>query len=396
MLRFSFLISILLLFAINLPTFGQRASSDKTNYSYFRKPLTKTPEANRSYSVSVNIPFAESYFAEMAAFDEANKKADEEYEVDRKAADEEYAAALEAYNDQGAGAKILSGILLDDDGKPEKRYVERRYIPEPQIRNDIPSDGELMSGIDLQGFNKVNSGGYTIAITMPNYIVIEKEAASNEKWYKTATIKIPMDVRVTDQNGQQVMQISSQLADNVLTYSTQKMDRPSYDQFMNTGGYSSWLDAQKMTARNLIMADISNQLNSELGYGWNERIDPIYTAKGKKLDYSALDKASLQAQQGLQELSINEDNAKGKLTEAIATWNEELGALDLVDKKARVNNKVGAGIYINLALIHIILEDFDKADEYLNTVQGNDAFKGGDQREAEDLRNFLNEQRRRA
>ena len=46
----------------------------------------------------------------------------------------------------------------------------------------------------------------------------------------------------------------------------------------------------------------------------------------------------------------------GKLNEAIVVWNKSLEELDLADKKARINNKIRATLYINLGLAYTLIK----------------------------------------
>ena len=84
------------------------------------------------------------------------------------------------------------------------------------------------------------------------------------------------------------------------------------------------------------------------------------------------------------------------MNSAIVVWNKALEELDLADKKARINNKIGAALYINLGLAYTLINEFDNADRALSTVQSNKSFKGGDIKEAASVRKFMSDQRIRA
>jgi|GEM_PF-977480 hypothetical protein len=323
------------------------------------------------------------------------KAEQEEYETDRRAAEDEYAAALEGYNSQSAGAKVLTGVMLGDDGKPQKRHVTKRFVKKPMVRNDIPSESEIAAGLVWDGFMKTDNSNYKVMMTMPNYSVTFKDQAVSEKQYRSATISVPIDMKVTDPSGKVVFQMSFAAPQYQRTYKSDKMASPQFSEFINGSGYNSWLDQRKMDARQAVYTAMSSELNSQMGYGWVDRTDPVYTGKDKKQDYSAQESAQLKATQGLKDLSISEESAKVKLGEAMEVWISELKDENLGDKKARINNKVAAGLYINAALVNILLGDHAKADELLNIVQGNDAFKGGDQKESEAVRVFLDDERRR-
>ena len=146
----------------------------------------------------------------------------------------------------------------------------------------------------------------------------------------------------------------------------------------------------------MLINDVNTDLNNQFGYSWIKKRSKIYSAKGKKYFYDDLDKAVVSFHNGLKDLKVNQDVAAGKLNSAIVVWNKALEELDLADKKARINNKIGAALYINLGLAYTLINEFDNADRALSTVQSNKSFKGGDIKEAASVRKFMSDQRIRA
>ena len=95
-------------------------------------------------------------------------------------------------------------------------------------------------------------------------------------------------------------------------------------------------------------------------------------------------------------LLVNQGLTAVKWSSAIVVWNKALEELDLTDKKARINNKIGAALYINFCLAYRLINEFNNADRVLSTVQSNKSFKWGDIKEAEAVRKFMSDQRIRA
>ena len=146
----------------------------------------------------------------------------------------------------------------------------------------------------------------------------------------------------------------------------------------------------------MLINDVNTDLNNQFGYSWIKKRSKIYSAKGKKYFNDDLDKAVVSFENGLKALKVNQGLAAVKWSSAIVVWNKALEELDLTDKKARINNKIGEALYINLCLAYTLINEFNNADRVLSTVQSNKSFKWGDIKEAEAVRKFMSDQRIRA
>lgn len=76
----------------------------------------------------------------------------------------------------------------------------------------------------------------------------------------------------------------------------------------------------------------------------------FYSAKGKKMDYSDLDKAQTSAIKAFGEMNHKQITTIGSKTldEAVKVWEAYAAQANFDDKKAKVNKKVAAGLYNNL------------------------------------------------
>jgi hypothetical protein len=63
---------------------------------------------------------------------------------------------------------------------------------------------------------------------------------------------------------------------------------------------------------------------------------------------------------------VDKSNAKENISKAINIWLDQLAQSDLSDNKSRINKKSTALLYANLAEAYLWVDEFDKADLYIN------------------------------
>lgn len=59
------------------------------------------------------------------------------------------------------------------------------------------------------------------------------------------------------------------------------------------------------------------------------------------------------------------EKRKETINKAIAIWEKALSEADFKNKKARIDQKVGRHLYFNLSLAYLLIDNFDKAQQYL-------------------------------
>lgn len=85
----------------------------------------------------------------------------------------------------------------------------------------------------------------------------------------------------------------------------------------------------------------------------------LATAKSGKHDYSDLDQAKEKATQAI------ESGDYAQLTNPINTWEQQLSQANITDKKARINLKVCNMLHGNLAIAHMLQENWEKAWDHV-------------------------------
>ena len=388
--------------------FAQKASGTNVDYEYYRLPLQKVAE--KKYHFSVEIGYVKDYEADMAFYEEAHAA----YDMVKKELNDAYDKALEDYNNQSTGDKIAQRILLSDDGKPikptNKNYADRlnsqykHFLgPAPYYnlvspeRSDIPTNSDMTSAIKLNGFTKSTSDGLKIVLDATDFSETSETRklgeAPNETKETNFTVSCEVMVSIVNSQGEEVY---ANTYAKTLKYKSAKKKLADWSKYERSSAYKNLPNTKKKSLITMLVKDVNTDLNNQFGYSWIKKRSKIYSAKGKKYFYDDLDKAVVSFQNGLKDLKVNQDVAAGKLNSAIVVWNKALEELDLADKKARINNKIGAALYINLGLAYTLINEFDNADRALSTVQSNKSFKGGDIKEAASVRKFMSDQRIRA
>ena len=388
--------------------FAQKASGTNVDYEYYRLPLQKVAE--KKYHFSVEIGYVKDYEADMAFYEEAHAA----YDIVKKELNDTYEKALEDYNKQSTGNKLVQQILLSDDGKPikptNKDYADRlnsqykHFLgPAPYYnlvspeRSDIPTNSEMTSAIKLDGFTKSTADGLKIVLNASDFTETSETRklgeAPNETKETNFTVSCEVMVSIVNSLGEEVYANSYA---KTLKYKSAKKKLAEWSKYERSSAYKNLPNTKKKSLITMLINDVNTDLNNQFGYSWIKKRSKIYSAKGKKYFYDDLDKAVVSFQNGLKDLKVNQGIAAVKLNSAIVVWNKALEELDLADKKARINNKIGAALYINLGLAYTLINEFDNADRALSTVQSNKSFKGGDIKEAASVRKFMSDQRIRA
>ena len=400
--------SILSCILITGSLFAQKASGTNVDYEYYRLPLQKVTE--KKYHFSVEIGYVKDYESDMAFYEEAHAA----YDMVKKELNDAYDKALEDYNNQSTGDKLAQRILLSDDGKPikptNKDYADRlnsqykHFLgPAPYYnlvspeRSDIPTNSEMTSAIKLDGFTKSTADGLKIVLDASDFTETSETRklgeAPNETKETSFTVSCEVMVSIVNSLGEEVYANSYA---KTLKYKSAKKKLAEWSKYERSSAYKNLPNTKKKSLITMLINDVNTDLNNQFGYSWIKKRSKIYSAKGKKYFYDDLDKAVVSFQNGLKDLKVNQGIAAAKLNSAIVVWNKALEELDLADKKARINNKIGAALYINLGLAYTLINEFNNADRALSTVQSNTSFKGGDIKEAEAVRKFMSDQRIRA
>ncbi len=132
------------------------------------------------------------------------------------------------------------------------------------------------------------------------------------------------------------------------------------------------LRRQKGAVRLASLKAANALINDKCGYPKRTRSTEIYTVKKHKgHDYSDLIDAYTNVKSGYDLLfkDVDRKSAIAKIENGIEIWEDALEETNPFDNKDRVNKKVTALLYANLAEAYMWINDFDAADNYLQKAK---------------------------
>lgn len=270
----------------------------------------------------------------------------------------------------------------------------KEELDEPILTSDI-SEGIIDAAIRLEGFSK-GEGGAVVKIDFEGLknASVEKKvtgtgAATKYEFYAkyempaSVTIEVPGQGIIVNENinlGQR-----SKLIDKFDSeYSFQYWRIDNYNQYWKT------LQEQEI---NSILVTINNIINDKCGFPSKQYATEIYTVKKHKgQNYNDLIDAYTKAKSGYDLIykDISKSEAKSKLKQACSIWEKALQESDMNDSKARINDKVTALIYVNLAEAYMWMDDWSTADNYIQKAKIISVAAGKYKREAEDVESIMN------
>ena len=152
----------------------------------------------------------------------------------------------------------------------------------------------------------------------------------------------------------------------------------------------------ELYARNAALLETNNYLNNRFGYVNKSRATEIYSVKSfKNYDYTDVTQAYSLAVQALQIVGVerDRDGAMKRLDGAIDAIKMILEESNFSDKKARINTKVTAMLYCNLAELLVWQGEYDKADATVNIALN--SREGKAKRHCKGVTGFYADQRKR-
>ncbi|CAG5078881.1 hypothetical protein [Parvicella tangerina] len=373
---------------------AQNVQDQKIAFNYIQLPSDPI-KGPKVYSVELNH---DKYLA-------ANEDSLEAYEAKIMLAESQLVTWIEQKR------KIDQAYLLEMDkwqktvnaGTPTAQPVKPPYpemptlkeeLEEPILTTDI-SEGIVDGAIQLEGFTK-GDGGAVIKIEfegLKNATVEQKVTGTGAAMKYEFYAKYEMPVSVTVEVPGQGIIINENVNHGQKSQLINKYDSEYGFQYWRIDNYNDYWVTLQQQELNSILATINNMINDKCGFPTKSYATEIYTIKKHKgHNYNDLIDAYTKAKSGYDLIykDISKSDAIAKLKKACAIWEKALAESDLNDNKARINDKVTALIYVNLAEAYMWMNEWSQADNYIQKAQMINTAAGKYKRESEDVEQFMN------
>lgn len=362
---------LLPVFLLTLSTlnYGQNVQDQSLTFRYTQLPSTPFEKNVSTYSVVINADAVtkanddsiNAYNAKVAAWETSYDK----WITEKEKIDKAHLLNMANY-EKAVNAGNAAAPVPVKPPYPVQPFKED--IPLPILNEDLPND-LIENTISIDGYVKGDNGAI-VTIEVLGFqdakINMKKTGTGPATKYEyTSTAKYPIHVTVSTPGQGVVLDktVGDALqTDKLKTYNS----KYEYDYWAldNLGDY--WKQRQKnIFAANL--NSINSMINEQFGFPVKTRSTEIYTVKKHKdHDYSDLIDAYSNAKSGYDMVinDVDHSSAKAKISRAIRIWEDALEESNPGDNKARINDKVTALIYENLAEAYMWINDFQQAETY--------------------------------
>lgn len=362
------LLSILLL-TLSTLYYGQNVQDQKITFRYTQLPSTPFEKSVSTYSVIINADAVtkanddsiNAYNAKVSLW-ETNY---DQWITEKQKIDKAFLLEMANY-EKAVNAGNAAAPVPVKPPYPAQPFKED--IPLPILNEDLPND-LIENTIVIDGYVKGDNGA-VVTIEVLGFqdakINVKKTGTGpTTKYEYSSTAKYPIHVTVSTP-GQGVV-LDKTVGDAIQTDKLKTYNsKYEYDYWALDNLENYWKQRQKnIFAANL--NSINNMINEQFGFPVKTRGTEIFTVKKHKgHDYSDLIEAYSFAKSGY-DLIINDidhKGAKAKINKAIKLWETALEESYPNDNKARINDKVTALIFANLAEAYMWINNFQTAETY--------------------------------
>ena len=362
-------LNLLLVFACG-STFAQNVQDQKVTFQYIQLPLKPLDKSISSYKLDINTELNEKN--NQDSLDVYNSKLMlwqanfDTWLQSKKTIDKAFLLDLAKY-EKAVNAGNTTAVYPTRPPYPKQPIKEE--IPMPILTEDVASN-VVESAIKLEGYSK-GDGGATVKVELmgfKNAKVVEKKTGTGAttKYVYTSECKYPIKVSVS--TASQGVVFTQIIGDQISkeTFKTKYDSKYDYQYWAIDNLANYWIQRQK-DVLNANLKQLNTIINDNCGYAKRTRSTEIYTVKKfKNHNYNDLVDAYSKVNAGYNLIikDRNHASAKSKIMAGIAIWEKALGESNPGDSKSRINKKVTALLYVNLAEAYMWIDDFDTAENY--------------------------------
>ena len=399
------LLTATLLLGVNF-AHSQNINDNKINFKYIQLPLIKIDDQFTNYQILVEHDYNQANTDSLALFQARKDLAINDfeskivlYQSSRDSLDKIYLGKLATWE------KNVNAGLLKPDGSAIDKPFPPNYPTQPAYPNvEAPhlhtafTDESVKQKIALSGFED-GLGGIQITIKLlpiQNISIVKtkKGIGATTKYLYSARYAMPVAVKLASPT--QGILLETTLFTSAKTYKMSDQKSQYDHQIYMLDHKGEFYNNLELYARNAALLETNNYLNNRFGYVNKSRATEIYSVKSfKNYDYTDVTQAYSLAVQALQVVGVerDRDGAMKRLDGAIDAIKMILEESNFSDKKARINTKVTAMLYCNLAELLVWQGEYDKADATVNIALN--SREGKAKRHCKGVTGFYADQRKR-
>ena len=351
---------------ISLQVTGQNIDDNFVNFNYTQLPLISVDESLHSYRFEV-----------VTDVEGANMDSTATYQIRLDNAVSIYQKRMDTW--------LSKMSLLQQQENATGASQSANYPPKPSlelvvkpVQHTVTTNASA-EGIKISGFNEGDNGllvRYTLLpIKNVKFSYSKKGEAANTKYDYKCSYMLQAKMEVIDPN-------NTVLFEKMVGRAKTK----GLGKYKSTYDFAKWYMNNRETfyaqieseGRKAAIAGSGSALDNQFGYINKNRKAEIYSVKKyKDYDYTDVVMAYNQTTEALLKVGNDRDRsgAMDDLEEAREMWLKILEESNLQNKKERINAKISAMIWCNLAEIAIWMADFNEADNQVSKTMNSGIMK---------------------
>ena len=351
---------------ISLQVTGQNIDDNFVNFNYTQLPLISVDESLRSYRFEV-----------VTGVEGANMDSTATYQIRLDNAVSIYQKRMDTW--------LSKMSLIQQQENATGASQSANYPPKPSlelvvkpVQHTVTTNASA-EGIKISGFNEGDNGllvRYTLLpIKNVKFSYSKKGEAANTKYDYKCSYMLQAKMEVIDPS-------NTVLFEKMVGRAKTK----GLGKYKSTYDFAKWYMNNRETfyaqieseGRKAAIAGSGSALDNQFGYINKNRKAEIYSVKKyKDYDYTDVVMAYNQTTEALLKVGNDRDRsgAMDDLEEAREMWLKILEESNLQNKKERINAKISAMIWCNLAEIAVWMADFNEADNQVSKTMNSGIMK---------------------
>ena len=358
-------------------TFGQNVQDQKVSFRYIQLPSNPIAKGISNFNLVTDLSgYVKSNEDSMSVYQNKLSAFEAEFATwleDKKRVDKLYLMELAKW-ERAVNATVSPAVAPVMPIKPP--YADQPIKDEiklPLLTEDV-TEAQTNGLINLEGYTK-GEGGAVVKLEILGFqnasIAVKKTGTGAATKYKyTSSCKMPIKVTI-EVPGVGVI-LSETINDNLQTSLIKSYDNQYEHKVWLIDNYDTFWAQKQKAMLNSSLSAVNALINDKCGFPDRSISTEIYTVKKHKgHDYSDLIDAYINVKSGYDLLfkDAERKSAIAKIEDGIEIWEDALEENNPFDNKDRINKKVTALLYANLAEACMWTNDFESAENYLQKAK---------------------------